>query len=294
MKIALNKHTCLVFLAMMCLLENQYAQSPESPLSNGITSPDQLGIDPEYQWTLVPTYSWSFFNKGRDSWQKEGLDLYYYLEKEKIMLGTSIEMMHRPPNGTDIMYGFNASWYALENLQLNGGVSLTQDAEFLPSERYSLGLQYRLNQQLGFLFDVEQLNFGSYSPAWEDDGITQIKPGISYWFTDNTFINFRYTHGWVHNQSDFDCYSATVNFGDLPRDGQLSIGVSYGTDPDLDFGTTGTTLSDAYTINIFYKEPIKPNLTLFAGFEYVYRFQSNNDRELYQMWIPTIGLSWKF
>ena len=294
MKIALNKHTCLVFLAMMCLLENQYAQSPESPLSNGITSPDQLGIDPAYQWTLVPTYSWSFFNKGRDSWQKEGLDLYYYLEKEKIILGTSIEMMHRPPNGSDIMYGFNASWYALENLELSGGVSLTQDADFLPSERYSLGLQYRINQQLGLLFDVEQLNFGSYAPEWEDDGITQIKPGISYWFTDNTYMTFRYTHGWVHDQADIDCYSAKVNFGDLPRDGQLSIGVTYGTDPDLEFGTNGTTLSDAYTFSIFYKEPIKPNLTIFAGLEYVYRFQANSDRELYQMWIPTIGLSWKF
>jgi YaiO family outer membrane protein len=294
MKIALKEHTCLVFLAMISLLENNYGQSTDSPLSDGITSPEQLGIDPAYQWTLVPAYSWSFFNKGRDSWQEESLDLYYYLEKEKVLLGTSIEIMHRPPSGTDIMYGLNASWYALDNLELHGGVSLTQDADFLPSERYSLGLQYRLNQDLGLLFDVEQLNFGSYAPEWEDDGITQIIPGISYWFTDNTYMTFRYTHGWVHDQTDIDCYSAKVNFGDLPRDGQLSIGVTYGTDPDLEFGTNGTTLSDAYTFSIFYKEPIKPNLTIFAGLEYVYRFQSNSDRELYQMWIPTIGLSWKF
>jgi len=294
MKIALNKHTCLVFLAMISILENNYGQSTDSPLSDGITSPEQLGIDPAYQWTLVPAYSWSFFNKGRDSWQEESLDLYYYLEKEKVLLGTSIEIMHRPPSGTDIMYGLNASWYALDNLELHGGVSLTQDADFLPSERYSLGLQYRLNQDLGLLFDVEQLNFGSYAPEWEDDGITQIKPGISYWFTDNTYMTLRYTHGWVHDQADIDCYSAKVNFGDLPRDGQLSIGVTYGTDPDLEFGTNGTTLSDAYTFSIFYKEPIKPNLAIFAGLEYVYRFQANSDREVYQMWIPTIGLSWKF
>ncbi len=294
MRITINKHTCLVLLAMIFLLEDHYGQSPNSPLSTGNTSPEQLGIDPAYQWTLVPAYSWSFFNKGRDSWQKESLDLYYYLEKEKLLLGTSVDMMHRPPNGDDTMYGFNAAWYALDNLELHGEVSLTQDADFLPSERYSLGLQYRLNPKLGFLLDVEQLNFGSYAPAWEDDGITQIKPGFSYWFTENTFATFRYTHGWVHDQADFDCYSAAVVFGDLPRDGQLSIGISYGTDPDLDFGTTGTALSDAYTFNIFYKEPIKPNLTLFAGLEYVYRFQTNNNRELYQMWTPTIGLSWKF
>ncbi len=294
MKITINKHTCLVILAMIFLMEDHYGQSPNSPLSVEIIKLEQLESEPAYQWTLVPAYSWSFFNKGRDSWQQESLDLYYYLKDEKLVLGTSVDMMHRPPNGNDIMYGFNAAWYPLDNLELHGEVALTQDADFLPSDRYSLGLQYRLNQKLGFLFDVEQLNFGSYAPAWEDDGITLIKPGISYWFTENTFATFRYTHGWVHDEADFDCYSAAVVFGDLPCDGQLSIGISYGTDPDLDFSTTGTALSDAYTFSIFYKEPIKPNLTLFAGLEYVYRFQPNNNNELYQMWTPTIGLSWKF
>jgi len=294
MRITLNKHTCLVILAMIFLLEDHYGQSPNSPLSAEIIKLEQLESEPAYQWTLVPTYSWSFFNKGRDSWQKESVDLYYYLPKEKLLLGGSVDMMHRPPNGSDIMYAFNASWYARNDLEIHGEIGLTQDADFLPSERYSLGLQYRLNQKLGFIFDVEQLNFGSYAPAWEDDGITLIKPGISYWFTENTFTTFRYTHGWAHDQVDFDCYGAAVVFGDLPRDGQLSIGISYGTDPDLDFGSTGTALSDAYTFSIFYKEPIKPNLTLFAGLEYVYRFQTNNNNELYQMWTPTIGLSWKF
>lgn len=294
MRIDLNKHTCLVLLAMIGLLENQYGQSLNSPLSTKAITLEQLESEPAYQWTLVPAYSWSFFNKDRDSWQKESLDLYYYLEDKKLVLGTSVDMMHQPPNGDDIMYGFNAAWYAFDNLELHGEVSLTQDADFLPSERYSFGLQYTLNPKLGFLFDVEQLNFGSYAPAWEDDGITQIKPGISYWFTEKTFATFRYTHGWIHNESDFDCYSATVNFGDLPRDGLLTLGISFGTDPDLDFSTTGTALSDAYTFSIFYKEPIKPNLTIFAGLEYAYRFQPNNDRELYQMWTPTIGLSWKF
>ena len=294
MRLLLNKQTFLIILVMIGLLEDHYGQSPNSPFPAETINLEQLDSKPAYQWTLVPAYSWSFFNKGRDSWQMESIDLYYYLPDEKLLLGGSVDMMHRPPNGNDIMYAFNASWYARNDLEIHGEIALTQDADFLPSERYSLGLQYRLNPKLGFIFDVEQLNFGSYAPAWEDDGITLIKPGISYWFTEKTFATFRYIHGWVNNESDFDCYSAALNFGDLPRDGQLTLGISFGTDPDLDFSTTGTALSDAYTFSIFYKEPIKPNLTIFAGLEYVYRFQPTNNHELYQMWTPTIGLSWKF
>jgi YaiO family outer membrane protein len=293
MKITLNKNTCLVLLVTSCLLENHYGQSPASAPSAEIITLEQPQSEQAHPWTLVPAYSWSFFNKGRDSWQTESIDLYYYLPDEKLLLGGSVDMMHRPPNGNDIMYAFNASWYVSNDLEIHGEIALTQDADFLPSERYSLGLQYRLNPKLGLLFDVEEMAFGSYAPAW-GDGITQIRPGVSYWFTEKTYATLRYTHGWVHNQADYDYYTAAINFGDLPRDGQLSIALSYGTDPDLDFGTTGTALSDAYTFSIFYKQPINPDLSIFAGVEYVYRLRPDNGRELYQMWTPTIGLSWKF
>jgi YaiO family outer membrane protein len=293
MHIVPNKHTCLVLLALMGLVANHYGQSTASGSPAETIPIEQTQDEPANPWTLVPSYSWSFFNKGRDSWQKESIDLYYYLAAEKLLLGASFDRFHRPPNGDDIVYGFTATWYARPDLELHGEISLTQDADFLPNERYSVGLQYRLNQQIGFLFDVEHMEFGSYAPTWEN-GLTQIRPGLSYWFTEKSFVTLRYTHGWVHGEADYDYYSAKINFGDLPRDGQLSIGLAYGTDPDLGFGTIGTALSDAYTFSIFYKEPINPDLSIFAGVEYVYRLRPDNGRELYQMWTPTIGLSWKF
>jgi YaiO family outer membrane protein len=191
------------------------------------------------------------------------------------------------------MYSFNASWYPLKKLEVHGEISYTPDADFLPNEIYSVGLRYMLNPQVSLLFDVEQLNFDSDFPAFEDD-ITQIKPGVSFWFTEKSFVTFRYTHGWVHSQVDYDYYSAAVTIGDMPYNGQLTLGFAYGTDPDLDFGLTGATLSNAYILSIFYKQPINPDLSVFAGVEYVYREHPNNGGQLYQKITPTIGLSWKF
>ena len=293
MRINLTKLTCLIPLTLVAILEANYGQSAtiapgaeEIPLEEAASEQDK-------PWTLVPSFSWSFFNKGRDSWQEESVDLYYYLAAQKLLLGVSVDAMHRPPNGYDIAYGFNASWYSSDELELHGGIEVTPDADFLPSERYSAGLQYRLNQRIGLLFDVEHMEFSSYAPDW-DHGITQISPGLSYWFTDKTYVTLRCTHGWIHGEERYDYYSAAVNFGDLPYDAQLTLGLAYGTDPDFEFGTLGTTLSNAYTFSIFYKQPINPDLSIFAGLEYLYRLRPDNDKELYQMWIPTIGLSWKF
>jgi hypothetical protein len=85
-----------------------------------------------------------------------------------------------------------------------------------------------------------------------------------------------------------------VTLGDMPCNGQLTLGFAYGTDPDLDLGSGVTALSDAYLFSIFYKQPINPDLSIFAGLEYVYRMRSDTNGELYQKLTPTIGLSWKF
>lgn len=243
-------------------------------------------------WTVVPSYSYSFFNKGRDSWQRESLDIYYQVNKQ-LLLGTSVDFHQRPPNSDDFTYSFNASWYPRRHLEVHGEVSVTPDAHFLANERYALGLEYTLNPKVTLLFDVERLEFDSSSTR-PDFQITQIKPGVSYWLTDKTALTLRYTHGWLHNESDYDYYSASVKFVDLPRDAQLTVGVAYGTDPDLDFGTIGATLSDAYTCSVFYKQPLKPDLSIYAGVEYVYRMRADTNGELYQRITPTIGLSWKF
>ena len=143
------------------------------------------------------------------------------------------------------------------------------------------------------LLDVERLNFDSNINSSEYD-ITQIKPGVSIWFTEKSFVTLRYTHGWLHDETDYDYYSAALNFGDMPCDGRLTLGFAYGTDPELEFGAIGATLTDAYICSVFYKQPIKPDLSIYAGLEYVYRMRPDSNGELYQSMAPTVGLVWKF
>lgn len=243
-------------------------------------------------WTIVPSFSYSFFNKGREDWQRETVDIFYQPDKY-LLLGGSVDFVQRPPNDNDIMYSFNASWYPIKELEVHGEVSYTPNANFLPNNIYSAGFQYMLNPKVTLLLDVDQLYFDPQYGTTKYD-ITQVKPGISYWFTEETFITLRYAHGWVHDEVDYDYYSAAVNFGDLPRDGQLTVGFAYGTDPELDFGAPGAGLSDAYIATVFYKEPIREDISVFVGLEYVYRLHPFRDEELYQSITPTVGLVWKF
>ena len=316
MKIIMNTRTSLVILVLFCLRVDSYCQSAANTYvdrksQQRLTSSAHLEMEnrakgegasfdgkeviqdkPFYPWIVVPSYSHTFFNKGREDWQKETLDIFYQPDKY-LLLGGSVDFVQRPPNDDDIMYSFNASWYPLKELEVHGEISHTPDANFLPNNAYSAGFQYILNPKVTLLLDAEQLYFDSNLSSAEYD-ITQIKPGVSYWFTEKSFVTLRYAHGWVHDELDYDYYSAAVNFGDMPRDGQLTFGFAYGTDPELDFGAPAASLSDAYIATVFYKEPIKPNLSVFAGLEYVYRLRPDNDKELYQSITPTTGLVWKF
>ena len=60
MRIAINKHTCLVILAMLFLLEDHYGQSPNSLLSAEIINLEELENEPAYQWTIVPHIAGAF------------------------------------------------------------------------------------------------------------------------------------------------------------------------------------------------------------------------------------------
>ena len=287
----MNSPTSLVILVLFCLRTDHFGQSVfNTPNEKGAEY--LVGEKSFKPWTIVPSFSYSFFNKGRDSWQRESLDI-YYLADNSLLLGGSVDFQQRPPNEDDFTYSFNSSWYPRKNLELHAEISITPDAHFLANERYSVGAQYTLNSKATLLFDVERLDFDSNSTRGQFH-ITQIRPGVSYWLNEKSEITLRYTHGWLHNESDYDYYSASVKFIDLPRDAQLTVGVAYGTDPDLDFGTMGAILSDAYTCSVFYKQPIKPDLSVYAGVEYVYRMRADTNGELYQRITPTIGLSWKF
>ena len=143
------------------------------------------------------------------------------------------------------------------------------------------------------LFDYAQYNFSSVAPLGQGS-IEQIKPGFSWWFTDDIFMTFRYSHGWAFDSDQYNYYAGTLNFWNLPGGGRLALGLAYGTDPDLDFGTGDTSLSNAWIGSLFYQHPITEDLWLIAGLQYVYRLRENNVDELYQQWSPTVGLSWKF
>jgi len=261
--------------------------------SVSITPDGSLQDDDASRWTLVTAFSYSFFNHGFDHWSKESTDIYYLLAAQKLLLGAGVDYEQRSAGRNDVVYGINASLYSTDALELHGEIKLTDDADFLPGEQYTLGFNYRTSEQLELHFDIEQMEFSDQVAPW-DDGITQIKPGVTWWFNENDRITLTYTHGWVHDLGDYDYYSGKFHFGKIIRDGTLSIGLAYGTDPDVGFVPGTAALSDAYLLSIFYTEPVTPDLSVFFGVEYTYRMSPGSNRELYQMWTPTIGLSWKF
>jgi len=247
---------------------------------------------PESPWTVIPSFGWTFFNKGRDSWTRETIDVFYQPQKDRLY-GASVDAMQRSSNGSDVRYSLNAAWYRSKRLELHGEVTYTPSADFLADVTYAAGLQYSLNPTLTLLLDVKRLEYRSNSSR-PDYSITQIVAGVSYWFSENSYVRLRHTHGWVHGEADFDYYSASIHFDDLPKNSQLAVSVGYGTDPELDSTSTGAILTDAYFCSIYYKRKLKRNLSMYVGLEYVYRMQADSSGELYQSITPTIGISWKF
>ncbi|MGA1540696.1 MAG: hypothetical protein ACO39C_09775, partial [Chthoniobacterales bacterium] len=162
-----------------------------------------------------------------------------------------------------------------------------------PNQIYEGGFEYQIAPRLLLLFDYAQYNFSSVDPLGTGS-IEQIKPGFSWWFTDDIFLTFRYAHGWAFNEDNYNYYAGTLNFWNMPGGGRLSVGLAYGTDPDLDFGTGEKSLTNAWIGSLFYQQPLTEDLSVIAGVQYVYRLKENNAGPLYQQWSPTIGLSWKF
>lgn len=244
------------------------------------------------RWTIVPLYTFTAFNDGRDPWQEEYVE-FLYQPYRNLVLGAAIDILQRPPSGTDILYSALASWYPTKYLELHAKLSFCANPNFSPDQIYQGGFEYQIAPRLLLLFDYAQYNFSSVAPLGKGS-IEQIKPGFSWWFTDDIFMTFRYSHGWAFDSDQYNYYAGTLNFWNLPGGGRLALGLAYGTDPDLDFGTGDTSLSNAWIGSLFYQHPITENLWLIAGLQYVYRLKENNVDELYQQWSPTVGLSWKF
>ncbi len=247
---------------------------------------------PFKRWTIVPLYSIGAFNDGRAAWQELYTEILYQ-PLANLIVGAGIDIMQRPPSGTDILYSGIASWYPVKYLEVHGKVSFCPDPQFSPNQIYSGGVEYQVAPRLLLLFDYTQYNFASVAPLGEGS-IEQIRPGFSWFFTDDIFFTFRYAHGWAFGDQNYNYYSGTMNFWNMPGGGRLTAGIAYGTDPDIDFGTGNDSLSNAWIGSLFYQQPITKDFALIAGMQYVYRMRQNNTGQLYQQWTPTIGAVWKF
>ena len=239
-------------------------------------------------WILIPTYSYSFFNKGRQGWQEEDVQLYYRVNRD-LTVGGEVDILQRPPSGTDIYYSALASWYLKKWLEIHGKISICPNPSFAATQIYSGGVIYQALPRLAMLLDYQRYNF-------IQGPIDQINPGIAYNFTDDTSLTLRYVRGWAFYNLEYNYYAAAFNLG-LPGNRRLSLGFAYGTDPDAEIGANGnniTSLSPAYTYSVFFTQPITRDLNLIAGIQYVYRLQSYGGGELYQQLTPTAGISWKF
>lgn len=243
------------------------------------------------RWTLVPSFNWSFFNKGRDNWYEEDIQLFYQVNKS-LLLGGEIDIMTRPPD-TDILYSGMFSWYPWRFLEVHGKGSFANQPKFAPNMIWQGGFEYMLHWRVGVLFDYQFLYFaeGGYV---SDNSISQIKPGLSLWITEKTFLTLRYARGWAYGTQTYNYYAGALNIGDMPGGGRLTLGFAYGTDPDLDYQTDRASLSNAYIYTVFYTQPITRDFSLFGGVQYVYRLKETDNSELYQQLTPTLGAVWKF
>ena len=270
----------IIFTSLISVLH----AGPADELSVPEMSPHQ---DDFRRWALVPTYSYSFFNKGRQSWQEQDTQILYQLNSQW-SLGAETDVRDRPPSGTDVYYSGLASYSPLDALELHAKISVCPDPSFSANEVYSGGFQYQVIPELGLLLDYEGFNF-------DQGSINEIKPGVTIGITDDLSLALRYVHGWAFSTLEYDYYSGALNIG-LPEGRRLSLSFAYGTDPETDLGSGGNTvnsLSPAYVSSIFFRQPFGKDLNVFAGIEYVYRLNQNGD-ELYQQLTPTIGLAWKF
>jgi YaiO family outer membrane protein len=293
------KIPALILLALALLPTGVRAQAEatriqeEAALQRRLVEPVELIEEEAFKrWILVPSFSWSFFNKGRDSWQQEDIQLMYRVTKT-FLIGAEIDLMQRPPAGNDIMYSAFASWYPWKFLEVHSKLSFTPDPDFSPDQIYAGGFEWQVMPRLTLLFDYQQFNFSGQGPVGPGS-IEQLRPGLTLWYNDDIFFTIRYARGWAFNDFGYNYYSGTLNWGNLPGGGRLTVGFAYGTDPDLDFGTNETGLSPAYTYSLFYRQPITKDLSVFGGVQYVYRLKQDSNDELYQQLTPTLGLIWAF
>ena len=255
--------------------------------SKNVVKADMEPVESFKHWVFVPSYNTTFFNKGRQNWHEEDAQLYYQVNR-RLTIGGEIDLLQRPPAGSNTYYSAMASYYLTKYLEVHGKISICPDPTFLATQIYSGGVIYQALPRLGVLLDYQRYNF-------IQGPIDQISPGLVYNFNDNTYLMGRYTRGWAFYNLEYNYYSTALSLG-LPGDRKLILSFAYGTDPDAEVGASGTgvtSLSPAYTYSVFFNQPLTRDMNLFAGITYVYR-ETQSGNPLYEQLTPTIGCAVKF
>ena len=230
------------------------------------------------KWTLVPMYSFSSLSGGRSSWNEYDTQLFYRVNPEWV-IGGEVDVRDRPPAGTDTLVSALVSYTPWKPLELHAEVTVAPDAKFSASQMYLAGFEVRASKRISMLFDYQHYEYRNGS-------IDQIKPGVRYWFSDETYFTLRYASGWAFDGIQYNGFGGSLTLG-LPGKRRLDLGYWRGTDPEWDVQAPNAITVQGNTYSAYFHQPIRRNIDLIVGAEY----ESNR---YYKRTTGSIGLSIKF
>jgi YaiO family outer membrane protein len=230
------------------------------------------------RWVLTGLYSHSGLSGGRDDWDSGTFEL-LYRSSPKLILGAGLDLRSRE-QGTDALYSGLFSYQASPTLEWHGTAAFAPDPEFSALQKYATGIEWRTEPQLSLLLDVERLNF-------PEGPVDQYKAGVTYWFSDRTYLTGRYVDGRAFHDETFDAVSLQFNLG-LSEGRRLTFGIAHGADPEKDPAVPGVILTTADSVSLYYRTPLRPSLDLIAGVEYEDR------RDIYRRSTVTVGFVRRF
>jgi YaiO family outer membrane protein len=218
----------------------------------------------EPRWTFVPMFSYSALSGGRQSWQEYDAQL-YYKASAKLTLGGEVDVRSRRPAGTDTLLSALVFYTPWPQLELHGQITLAPEASFSAHQMYLIGFEAHPIlkgpfARVSFPFDYQRWNY-------TDGSVDQIKPGITFWFTDDTFLSARIAHGWAYGDTEYTGFGGRFNLG-LPGKRKLMLGYWHGVDPERDISTPKTINLPGDTYSLYLQQPIRRNCDLIVGIEH--------------------------
>jgi len=233
---------------------------------------------PPPTWTLSTLYDYSSLSGDRGDWHEGALELLGRATPD-LTLGVHVDVRDRS-NGTDELYGVLGSYTVLRRLEVHGLVRFSPSPTFSAKQTYSGGAEWRAFTPVSFLADYDWMKF-------QEGTLHQIKPAVTLWFNEVTFLTARYTYGRAYDDHSFTAYAVRLTIG-LPNDTSLGLAWSHGTDPEKDSGIADVLLTTANIYDLTLRLPVTQRMNLILGGEYEDRLHHYTRR------MATAGLSVKF